>query len=134
MSRTGTKMVSAAAAPGYSRRCATTLVKQNVFSLFPDEYTAICRVLEDFVAFAESETKMSDTVQRITIDGLELVAHGDVQWEKEQENEFTLRLGETENELAEVSLKKIVRLRLVRKESLVLPPSDDEAAWAKNAI
>ena len=58
VSRTGTKMVSAAAAPGYSRRCATTLVKQNVFSLFPDEYTAICRVLEDFVAFAESETKM----------------------------------------------------------------------------
>lgn len=79
-------------------------------------------------------TEKSDTVQRITIDGLELVAHGDVRWEKEQGNEFTLRLGETENELAEVSLKEVVRLRLVRKESLVLPPSDDEAAWAKNAI
>lgn len=81
-----------------------------------------------------AKTEKSDTVQRITIDGLELVSHGDVQWEKEQENEFTLRLGETENELAEVSLKEIVRLRLVRKESLVLPSSDDEAAWAKNAI
>lgn len=81
-----------------------------------------------------AKTEKSDTVQRITIDGLELVAHGDVQWEKEQENEFTLRLGETENELAEVSLKEIVRLRLIRKESLVLPPSDDESAWAKNAI
>ena len=79
-------------------------------------------------------TETSDTAQRITIDGLELVDHGDAQWEKEQENEFTLRLGETENELAEVSLKEIVRLRLVRKEPLVLPPSGDETAWVKNAI
>lgn len=56
VSKSETKMVSAAAAPGYARRCATKLVEQNVFGLFPDEYTAVCRALEDFVAFAESET------------------------------------------------------------------------------
>lgn len=57
--KTDTRMVSAASARGYSRHCATQLVKQNVFSLFPGEYTEVCRVLEDFVAFAESESKVS---------------------------------------------------------------------------
>ena len=62
VSKTGTKMVSAAAAPGYSRRCASKLVEQNIFDLFPDEYTAVCRALEDFVAFAESEVKVKATL------------------------------------------------------------------------
>ena len=55
--KTGTKMISAAGAPGYSRRCATKLVEQNVFDLFPGEYIAVCRAIEDFVAFAESEVQ-----------------------------------------------------------------------------
>lgn len=55
---TGTKIVYLAGAPGYSRRCAAKLVDQNVFDLFPSEYAAICQVLDDFVAFVESEAKV----------------------------------------------------------------------------
>lgn len=75
-----------------------------------------------------------DTVQRVTVEELELSAPRGFQWQKEQHNEFTLQSCQKESETENGRSKEMIRLRFVQKESLVLPPSDDEMAWIKNAI
>lgn len=58
VSCTESKLLSMSNVPGYSRFCATKLVKQDLFSLFPNEYDDVCIALERFVEYADQKSGM----------------------------------------------------------------------------
>lgn len=58
VAHTGSKVIAMSDMPGYSRFCATKLVKQDLLSDFPGEYDDICAALEKFVAYADQKSGM----------------------------------------------------------------------------
>lgn len=55
---TGSKILVMSDVPGYSRFCATKLVKQDLLSDFSGEYDDVCMALEKFVAYADQKSGM----------------------------------------------------------------------------